>query len=169
MSSLGGELLVHERRAIAAELVYRGAAHLDERNWAAWLALATDDFHYRIVTHSPEIKKQMVWLEHDRQGLEALFALLHKHHSDHALWLRQLTLQQVEQPTRDELYAISQLVIYATELDVGDAHVESGSTRIFAVGRYRDRLRRENGSWLLAARDVQLDTRQVGIGTHNIL
>lgn len=169
MSSLGGELLVHERRAIAAELVYAGAAYLDERNWDAWLELTTADFHYCIGTYSPELKKQMVWLEHDRAGLAALFALLPKHHRDHALWLRQLTVQQVEQPGRDELSAVSQLVIYATELDVGDAHVESGSTRLFAVGRYRDQLRRENGRWLLADRYVQLDTRQLGIGTHNIL
>ncbi|HET8937159.1 MAG TPA: hypothetical protein VFN67_27145 [Polyangiales bacterium] len=53
--------------------------------------------------------------------------------------------------------------------DVGDAHVEAGSTRVFAAGRYRDRLARHDGRWLLADRYVQLDTRQLGSGTHNIL
>jgi hypothetical protein len=52
---------------------------------------------------------------------------------------------------------------------VGDAHVEAGSTRVFAAGRYRDRLARHDGRWLLADRYVQLDTRQLGSGTHNIL
>jgi 3-phenylpropionate/cinnamic acid dioxygenase small subunit len=164
-----GELLVHERRALAEELLYSAAAHLDDSNWDGWLALTTLDFHYRIGTYSPEIRKQMLWLEHDREGLVALFALLSKHHVDHAQWLRQLTLQHVEQTARDELHTVSQLVIYATSFDVGDAQVEAGSTRLFAVGRYRDKLRRQDGRWLLADRYVQLDTRQLGIGTHNIL
>jgi len=166
-----GELLSHERRAVAADLLYKAAGHLDERNWDAWLALTTSDFHYRIGAYSPEIRKQMTWLEHDREGLVALFALLGKHHSDHAQWLRQLTVAQVEQSSHDELHTVSQLVVYATSFDVGDVHVESGSTRVFAVGRYRDRLQRQpgTGAWLLADRFVQLDTRQIGIGTHNIL
>jgi methanesulfonate monooxygenase small subunit len=167
-----GELLSHERRAVAADLLYEAAAHLDDRNWDAWLALTTQDFHYRIGAYSPEIRRDMTWLEHDRDGLVALFALLGKHHTDHAQWLRQLTVQQVEQSSRDVLHTVSQLVIYATAFDVGDAHVESGTTRVYAVGRYRDRLQRQPGSggrWLLAERFVQLDTRQIGIGTHNIL
>lgn len=164
-----GELLLHERRSLAEELLYSSAAHLDERNWDAWLALTTPSFHYRIGAYSPEIRKQMTWLEHDRAGLVALFALLGKHHVDHAQWLRQLTLQQVEQTAHDTLQTVSQLVVFATAWDVGDAHVEAGSTRVFAVGRYRDRLERHNGRWLLADRYVQLDTRQLGIGTHNIL
>lgn len=166
---MSGALLLHERRALAEELLYTAAAQLDERNWDAFLALTTPDFQYRIGTYSPEIKKQMLWLEHDREGLAALFALLNKHHSDHALWLRQLTLQSVEQSAADELQTVSQLVIYATTFDLGDPHVESGSTRVFAVGRYRDRLKRSDGRWLLAERYVQLDTRQLGVGTHNIL
>jgi methanesulfonate monooxygenase subunit beta len=164
-----GELLLHERRSLAEDLLYRAASHLDDRDWNAWLELTTLDFQYRIGAYSPEIRKQMTWLEHDREGLVALFALLGKHHTDHAQWLRQLTLQHVEQTGRDELQTVCQLVIYATSLDVGDSHVESGSTRLFAVGRYRDRLVRQAGRWLLAERYVQLDTRQVGIGTHNIL
>ena len=164
-----GELLVHERRSLAEELLYASAAHLDDRNWDAWLALTTKDFHYRIGAYSPEIRKQMTWLEHDREGLVALFALLGKHHVDHAQWFRQLTLQQVEQSSHDTLQTVSQLVVFATAWDVGDAHVEAGSTRVFAVGRYRDRLVRQGGRWLIADRYVQLDTRQLGIGTHNIL
>lgn len=162
-------LLLHERRSLAEDLLYTAGQHLDDRNWEAWLALTTPDFHYSIGTYSPEIRRQMTWLEHDREGLAALFALLGKHHVDHAQWLRQQTVQSVEQTGPDVLQTVTQLVIYATSLDVGDAHVESGSTRLFAVGRYRDRLQRTNGRWLLAERYVQLDTRQLGIGTHNIL
>jgi methanesulfonate monooxygenase small subunit len=170
-STNDGQLLSHERRAIAADLLFEAATLLDDRKWDAWLELTTPDFNYRIGAYSPEIRKQMTWLEHDRKGLAALFALLGKHHTDHAQWLRQLTLAHVEQASRDVLHTVSQLVVFATSFDVGDVHVESGSTRVFAVGRYRDRLQRHPGTgrWLLADRYVQLDTRQIGIGTHNIL
>jgi methanesulfonate monooxygenase small subunit len=163
------DLLVHERRSLAEDLIYTGASHLDERNWDAWLALTTPDFHYRIGAYSPEIRKEMTWLEHDREGLRALFALLSKHHTDHALWFRQPILQRVKQESPDTLRAVTQVVIYATSVDVGDVHLESGSTRLFAVGRYHDQIHWFDGRWLLADRFVQLDTRQLGIGSHNIV
>jgi methanesulfonate monooxygenase subunit beta len=163
------DLLVHERRSVAEDLIYTGACFLDERNWDAWLSLATPDFHYRIGAYSPEIRKEMTWLEHDREGLRALFALLGKHHADHALWFRQATLQRVTQESEDTLRAVTQFVIFHTAVDIGDVHVESGSTKLFAVGRYYDQINWFDGRWLLADRYVQLDTRQLGIGSHNIV
>jgi methanesulfonate monooxygenase small subunit len=163
------DLLVHERRSVAEELIYTGVSFLDERNWDAWLSLATPDFHYRIGAYSPEIRKEMTWLEHDREGLRAMFALLGKHHSDHAVWFRQATLQRVTQETEDTLRAVTQFVIFHTAVDIGDVHVESGSTKLFAVGRYYDQINWFDGRWLLADRYVQLDTRQLGIGSHNIV
>lgn len=162
-------LLGHERRSVAEDLVYAGTSYLDERNWDAWLALTTPSFKYRIGAYSPEIRKDMTWLEHDREGLRAMFALIGKHHVDHALWFRQATLQRVEQDSADALRAITQVVIYATSVDVGEVHLESGSTRLFAVGRYHDQIHWLDGRWLLADRYVRLDTRQLGIGSHNII
>lgn len=162
-------LLGHERRSVAEDLIYGGASYLDERNWDAWLELTTPSFKYRIGAYSPEIRKDMTWLEHDREGLRAMFGLMGKHHVDHALWFRQATLQRVEQDSADALRAITQVVIYATSVDVGEVHLESGSTRLFAVGRYYDQIHWFDGRWLLADRYVRLDTRQLGIGSHNII
>lgn len=167
--SLARDLLVHERRSLAEDLIYTGVSYLDARNWEAWLSLTTPDFQYRIGAYSPEIRKEMTWLEHDREGLRALFALLGKHHLDHAIWFRQAILQRVTQESQDTLRAVTQLAIFATSVDVGDVHVESGSTRLFAVGRYHDQINWSDGRWLLADRYVQLDTRQLGIGSHNIV
>jgi 3-phenylpropionate/cinnamic acid dioxygenase small subunit len=163
------DLSVHERRSLAEDLIYTGISFLDERNWSAWLSLTTPSFQYRIGAYSPEIRKEMTWLEHDREGLNALFSLLGKHHLDHALWFRQATLQRVTQESEDTLRAVTQFVIYQTSVDVGDVHVESGSTKLFAVGRYYDQIIWSGERWLLADRYVQLDTRQLGIGSHDIV
>ena len=69
-------LLRHERRAIAEDLIYGGVSLLDERRWDDWLELTTRDFRYQIGAYSPEIRKEMTWLEHDREGLRTQFALL---------------------------------------------------------------------------------------------
>lgn len=163
------DLLVHERRTLAEDLIYTGVSFLDERNWDGWLQLTQPDFHYRIGAYSPEIRKEMVWLDHDREGLRALFGLLDKHHVDHSVWFRQAILQRVTQESEDTLHALTQVAIYQTVVDTNDVHAESGSTRLFAVARYRDRIQWGDGGWLLADRHVQLDTRQLGMGSHYIV
>jgi hypothetical protein len=163
------ELSSLERRSIAEDIIYPGAAQLDARQFDAWLESTASVFRYRIGAYSPEIRKQMIWLDHDRAGLHGLFELLGKHHVDRALWFRQAIVQQVSQETPESMLAVTNLAIYHTAVDVGDVHVEAGSTRLFAVGRYHDRLILENGRWLLADRLAQLDTRQLGIGSHFIL
>jgi methanesulfonate monooxygenase small subunit len=163
------ELSNLERRALAEEVIYAGVALLDDRQFDAWLEQTSRTFRYRIGAYSPEIRKEMIWLEHDREGLRALFALLGKHHVDHALWFRQAIVQRVSQDAPNSLRVVTQLAIFHTTVDVGDTHVESGSSRLFAVGRYHDQLVLEGGRWVLAERNVRLDTRQLGIGSHHIV
>src|SRR5262249_26827213 len=152
-----------ERRVIAEDLIYAGAALLDAGQFESWLETTSAGFRYRIHTYSPEIRRPMVWLDHPRAGLHALFELLNKHHVDHATWFRQTVLQRATSADPSTIHAVTQLVIFHTVVDVGDVHVEAGATKLFAVGRYHDRLVLEGGRWLLDARDVHLDTRQLGI------
>lgn len=162
----------HDRAALRAELedvIYTGCLHLDELRFDAWLEQTAPELRYRITAYSPEIRKEMTWLEHDRSGLAALFELLPRHHVNHAQWLRHAVLYHVAQEAEDRVRAVTSLAVYQTVVDVGDAHVDAGATRIFAVGRYHDRLRLEQGRWLLAERTVRLETRQLGIGTHLIV
>ena len=158
-----------ERRVFAEDVIYQGAALLDAGQFESWLEGTSAGFRYSIHAYSPEIRRNMVWLDHNRAGLHALFELLGKHHVDHATWFRQAVVQRVTSPNPETLEAITQLVVFQTVVDVGDAHVEAGSSKLFALGRYHDRLVLEGGRWLLDAREVHLDTRQLGIGTHIIL
>ena len=78
-------------------------------------------------------------------------------------------IQRVDQEAEGRLRAVSQFAIFHTVVDVGDTHVDAGSSRLFAVGRYYDAIVHEAGRWLLADRFVRLDTRQLGIGSHDIV
>ena len=151
------------------DVVYAGILHLDAGRYGAWLELTTSDLRYRITTYSPEIRKEMTWLEHDQAGLAALFELLPKHHTNHAQWFRHAVLYYYSPQEDGTITAVTSLAVYETVQDVGEAHVEAGRSRLFLVGRYHDRLRFERGRWLLSERNVRLETRQLGIGTHFIV
>lgn len=156
-------------RRVIEPVIYGGVLQLDERRYDAWLEQTTPDFRYRIKSFSAELRKDMTWLEHDRAGLAALFELLPKHHVTGAQWLRQVVLYSVEREADESVRAVSSLAVFHTVIDTVDAHVEGGSSRLFAVGHYYDRLKLWNGRWLLAEREARLDTRQLGIGSHHII
>jgi methanesulfonate monooxygenase small subunit len=154
-----------ELRAVIEERVYAGALALDERRFGDWLSGAAAAFRYRIQAYSPELRKDMTWLDHDRAGLSALIELLPKHHTTGADWLRQVVVGSVG-AEGEGARAVSSLTVYQTALDVGDSHVDGGSSTLYLVGRYHDRFRIENGEWRLTERVVRLATRQLGIGSH---
>src|SRR5574341_2273431 len=85
-----------EKRKAVEELVYRSCLALDARDYKAFLALCDEDFRYTISTYSPEIRKEMVWLDHDRKGMETLFTNLPRHNSDHSPITRHATVYTVE-------------------------------------------------------------------------
>lgn len=157
-----------ELRAAIEDVIYTGVLNLDDLHFGAWLEETTADFRYRIKAYSPDIRKDMTWLDHDKAGVAALIELLPKHHVDSAQWRRQAVLYSVVPEGDNAVRAVSSLAVFHTVVDVGDAHVEGGSSKLFAVGRYQDKLRYERNRWLLAERIVRLDTRQLGIGTHLI-
>lgn len=158
-----------ELRATAEDLVYGTCLLLDAQDWSGFLAASTDDVNYRITAYSPEIRREMTWLAHDRAGLSALFDLLPRHHVNHAQWSRHAVVYQVHQEAERELRVVSSLLIHHTVFDVGDVHVDAGASSLFAVGRYVDVIRQVEGRWLLADRTARLETRQLGIGTHLIV
>jgi methanesulfonate monooxygenase small subunit len=158
-----------ELRAAVEDIVYAGCLLQDQLAFDAWLELTAPELTYRIKAYSPEIRRDMTWLEHDRAGLVALFELLPKHHVNHAQWQRHATVYQVNAESETVLGAVTSLVVHQTLLDVGDTHVDAGATSVFAVGRYHDSFRLEQGRWLLRDRTVRLETRQLGIGTHLIV
>ena len=146
-------------RVMATELVYRSCLTLDALDFPAYLALCDTRYHYLITAYSPEIRKEMTWLEHNMAGMQLLFKNLPKHNSDHARLSRHACVYTID--FTDELNAnvVSGLQVYRTTLD-------GGATELFAVGKMYDKVTLGGDVPLLVERHIKLDTRMLGIGFH---
>ena len=145
-------------RVAIEELVYRSCLALDERNFNAYLDLCADDFRYTITAHSPEIRKDMIWLDHDKPGMQLLFANLPRHISDHSPLARHAIVYTVDF-AGDAAHVVSALQVFKTSLD-------GGATELFAIGRYLDMVKVDRATPRLTKRVVRLETRQFGFGNH---
>ncbi len=142
------------------ELVYRSCMLLDEKNFSGFLELCDPAFHYAITAYSPEIRKEMTWLEHDKAALKLLFDNLPKHNSDHSTLARHATVYTVD-ATGDNGRArvVSALQVFKTTLD-------GGATELFAVGKLYDTVALDGDGPKLVDRNVRLETRMFGFGFH---
>jgi methanesulfonate monooxygenase small subunit len=147
-----------ELRQAIEELIYRSCLALDAREYKAFLGMCEDDFRYTIATYSPEIRRDMVWLDHDRKGMETLFGNLPKHNSDHSPLTRHATVYTVE-IDGNVANVVSALQVFRTLLD-------GGATELFAVGRFHDTVKLDGADAKLARRLVKLETRLLGYGYH---
>lgn len=147
-------------RIAIEELVYRSCLALDEKNFKAYLDLCDEGFRYTIAAHSPEIRKDMIWLDHDKPGMQLLFNNLSRHISDHSPLTRHAIVFTVDYAA-DPMQAnvVSALQVFRTSLD-------GGATELFAIGRYLDAVRIDAGPPRLLKRVVKLETRQFGFGNH---
>ena len=142
------------------ELVYRSCMLLDEKNFSGFLELCDPAFHYAITAYSPEIRKEMTWLEHDKKGMKVLFDNLPKHNSDHSTLMRHATVYTVDAAgdnTRARI--VSALQVFKTTLD-------GGATELFAVGKLHDTVALDGDGPKLVDRNVRLETRMFGFGFH---
>lgn len=147
-----------EQRQAIEELVYRGCLALDRGDYKAFLALCTPDFRYTVAAYSPEIKREMVWLDQDCKGMETLFTNLPRHNSDHSPLTRHATVYTVD-ADGGQAKVVSALQVFRTQLD-------GGATELFAVGRFHDTVALDGAAPKLARRLVRLETRQLGFGHH---
>lgn len=132
---------------------------LDDGDFETFLGYCDDPFNYRIRVWSPDLKKDMTWLEHDRPGLTELFKSLPEHLQRQGRLHRQVTVAKVEPSNVDGFLVVtSSFIVHHTTLE--------GQTQTLAVGRYIDVVNMTEEKILLTARDVVLDTRDLGIGLH---
>ena len=148
-----------EQRQAIEELVYRSCLALDDRDFKGFLALCDDEFRYTITAYSPEIRRDMVWLDHDRKGLDTLLTNLPRHNSDHSPITRHATVYTVDADGDGAAKVVSALQVFRTQLD-------GGASELFAVGRFIDTVKLNGAAPRLAKRVVKLDTRLLGYGYH---
>ena len=147
-------------RSLVEELIYRSCLLLDEKDFKGYLDLCDEQFRYTIATHSPEIRRDMIWLDHDKSGMTTLLNQLPRHNSDHSPLTRHVTVYTVRyDAAKQQGDVVSALQVFKTAL-------EGGSSELFAVGKYLDTVTVNDGKLLLLRRVVKLDTRMLGIGYH---
>lgn len=162
MTSNGADIAARVR-----DTIYRATIFLDDEKWDAWLDLCHADFHYAITSFSPEIRKDMIYLQGSRKEIESLIGLLPKHNTDHS-WLRRHT--SVYTVDVDEggtaAKAVSSFVCYQNMLDGTSSHVDSGTSRLFLVGKYHDTFAIDDGGPRFTRREVRIDERRLDKGSH---
>jgi methanesulfonate monooxygenase small subunit len=89
-----------------------------------------------------------------------LLTQLPRHNSDHSPLTRHATVYTVQYESEGkQAVVISALQIFKTTLD-------GGATELFAVGKYHDTVKLNDGASKLLKRVVKLDTRMFGFGYH---
>ncbi len=141
------------------EVIYRSCLALDREDFDGFLALCSPKLHYLVTAYSPEIRKQMIWMEQDFEGMKALLGMVTQHLRRTGSLHRHVSVYEVERAPKDGVIAaLSSFLITHTELD--------GRSRLFVVGHYHDRIDVSGAAPLLVERRAHLETRDLGIGLH---
>lgn len=149
-------------------LVHKSCDAMNQETWNDYLQLCdTQNFRYRVVNYSPEIRREQYWADRDYKAMKSSFDLLPKHNSDHSKLTRHAVVQSVQyNPETREAQVRSNLTIYRTQEDGTMSYLEGGQTSLYAVGTYLDQIRITQDQPVLVERTVRLDTRQLDVGSH---
>lgn len=152
---------------LVRDTIYRATLLLDDQNWDQWLELCDDSFHYAIKSYSPEISRDMTYLQGSRKDLATMVKLLPKHNTDHSPLTRHTTVYAVDVAEDvKSASAISSFVVYQNMLDGENSHIDAGESRLFLVGRYIDTFKLEDGKARFLKREVRLENRRLDKGSH---
>ena len=157
------------RLAIEAvkDTVYRTCLLMDDERWSDWLDLCSDGFYYKITAYSPEIRRDMLYFDSNRDQLASMCDLLPKHNTDHSPLKRHAVVYTVD--VEDDgmtAEAVTSFVIYQNMLDGVNSHIDAGENHLFAIGRYLDKFQVEDDAARFVSREVRLETRRLDKGTH---
>ncbi len=153
--------------SLVRDTIYRATLLLDDQKWDQWLELCDDSFHYAIKSYSPEISRDMTYLQGSHKDLATMVKLLPKHNTDHSPLKRHTTVYTVDvAEDAKTASAISSFVVYQNMLDGENSHIDAGESRLFLVGRYVDTFKLENGRARFVKREVRLENRRLDKGSH---
>jgi methanesulfonate monooxygenase small subunit len=132
---------------------------LDEENFASFLTYLSDDMRYKITAFSAELRKEVAFLDLERQGLEALVNGI----ADHVRFPNKL-IRHVSQPmllevSEGHVSSITKVTVY---------HIDpQGVAGLYAIGNYQDRFELlDDAGPRLLSRNVALETRTLPFGSH---
>ena len=139
-------------------LIHRSGMALDSEKFDDYLLLCAQEFHYQVTAYSPEIRKEMIWMDQDYEGMKALLAMVPQHLRRLGSLIRHVTVGIVEFGEQS-INVTSTIQVVHTDLN--------GSSSLFVAGRYYDQVvLSPTGEQLILERRVHLETRDLGIGSH---
>jgi methanesulfonate monooxygenase small subunit len=148
-------------------VIYESCIALNDQKWMDWIALCDESFEYAIKAFSPEIGSQMTYMAGNKDHMDNLLKMLPKHNSDNSPLKRHCVVYRVKLSGDGKTgSAISSVVVYQTQLDGINSHVDAGETRLFLAANYYDEFVVNGDDVKMSKRDVQLDTRKLDKGTH---
>ncbi len=153
--------------AAIRDLIYKATLCLDDLDWQGWLDLCDEDFQYAIKAYSPEIRKDMCYLNGSREDLANMTEMLPKHNTDHSPLSRHTVVYEVGvDESSGTAQAVSAFTVHQTQLDGTNSHVDAGESRLFLVGKYYDKFRIDGDAVKFVERTVRLNTRRLDKGSH---
>ena len=140
------------------QFVYRSCQLLDEESFSDYLSLYdAEKTRYRVTAYSPELRKDMVWLDHRRDELEIMLKMIPEHIRMPGKFFRQATVYSVERE-EDIARVVTSLVLF---------HIDQhGQLNPLSAARYHDQIRIRRDSLAIALREVRTDSRIFGAGIH---
>ncbi len=141
-----------------AKLIYRSCRVLDAEEFDKYLELFAEEFDYRVSNFSREMRKEQDWLDVNRTELTNLLANVPQHSRVLGTFMRHATIYDIERNGSDNANTVTYVTIYYT--------TPEGATDVWAVGRYHDVIDISGDAPLIADRELKLETREIGIGTH---
>lgn len=141
-----------------SRLVYATAVKLDAEDFKGFLRQCSESLRYTIRAYSPELGRDMVWLDHNHKGMKDLFAMLPQHVRMKGRFKRHVSVYSVDREGDSRARAHSSVLLVHTDPD--------GNSKLFAAGQYEDVIDVGGDSPLLLERVVRLETRDLGPGLH---
>jgi len=156
--------------AAVSDTIYRSCLYLDDGDWGEFLNLCDSSMMYSIKAYSVEIRKDMVYLSHNKDELKSLTDMLPKLNSDHSPLRRHASVYSVDVSKDGKTAkAVTSLAVYVNLHDGINSHIDSGETRLFLVGKYHDKFKITDQTAHFVERLVRLDTRRLDKGTHLLI
>ena len=141
----------------------RSCLYLDDERFDDYLALWSPRGRYRITSWSPDLRKELVLLDLPLDDYRQLLENVPKHERMQGTLSRHVTGPLVERGDDGgdgsvAARATSSLLVVHTDLE--------GVSTVYAAGRYLDAIESANGDPRILSREVRLQTRQFGTGSH---
>ena len=140
-----------------ANFIQKSCFMLDEEDFEGFLAGCSSNFQYKIIAFSPELNKEMIWMDEDYQGMQNLFSMIPSHLRRLGKLMRHVSIGQVDRQKK-AIRVNSSFLLTHTDFE--------GKTNIFCVGRYQDMLICNKNPIFLESRVACIETRDLGIGSH---